>query len=215
MAPSQLFQFRDRHLHPQGRRRSAHARTLPRRGRLRGRARAVDEGRHRPRRGPRLPGECAASSPFFAKKREVREWSPSAGAWMTLGPKATIRDACLCRPLAVSDLLDAAPAHDAVARALVEQDNPVIVEVRRKEREDGVAEGSWPRWRASSRGASAWALTDAERETLVERLGRLGPDASATSCSTRMSLSSPRGSPIPPPAEAEPSPRRVGRAVSR
>jgi hypothetical protein len=111
---------------------------------------------------------------IFVKKGEVGEWSPKEGVWKGLGPKATIRDACLRVPLRVADLLDAARAHDAVARALVEQDNPVIVEVRRREREEGVKSGQLAVLARRFDKRLGRALTDAERATLAERLDRLG-----------------------------------------
>jgi hypothetical protein len=121
---------------------------------------------------------------IFVKKREVREWSRSEGAWKTLGSDAAIRDACLCRPLPVRELLDAAAADDAAARALVEKDNPVIVEVRRKERAEGRRDGLEEGRRDGQLSTLARqferrlgrTLADTERATLGEQLDRLGLD---------------------------------------
>ncbi len=78
---------------------------------------------------------------LFAKKGEVREWSPSLRAWQTLEPEATLDDPALSRPIRVRELLDAAEADDAVARALLAKDNPVLVEARAQSLRDGLREG--------------------------------------------------------------------------
>jgi hypothetical protein len=78
---------------------------------------------------------------IFVKDGEVCEWSARERTWKPLGPNATIHDPCLLGPLPASALLDAAAADDAVARALVDKGNAVIVEVRQAAREDGVKEG--------------------------------------------------------------------------
>jgi hypothetical protein len=65
----------------------------------------------------------------WVKDQQVREWIPAKG-WRLLKVGSQIEDPCLVAPLAVTALLDAAAADDAVAEALVAKGNPVI---RRRE----------------------------------------------------------------------------------
>ncbi|MEM9459535.1 MAG: hypothetical protein AAGF11_35485, partial [Myxococcota bacterium] len=78
---------------------------------------------------------------IFVKKNEVREWSPKLGEWTVLDLDATFTDPTLRRPIKVRALLDAAEADNAVARALVEKDNPVIAEVRDESHRKGIDQG--------------------------------------------------------------------------
>jgi hypothetical protein len=78
---------------------------------------------------------------IFVKKGEISEWSPTEARFVTLDPDAEIEDPTLSRPLPARALLDAAEADDAVARALVTKDNPVIAEVRAEGRAEGLATG--------------------------------------------------------------------------
>ena len=78
---------------------------------------------------------------IFVKKGEVREWSARAGAWTTLDPEGTFSDPTLARPLRVSELVDAAGADDAVARALLAKNNPVLAQAGVEARREGLAEG--------------------------------------------------------------------------
>lgn len=64
---------------------------------------------------------------FIRKPRRVCEWSPESRSWQVLDSDARIEDPCLVMPLAVSALLDAASADDAVAEALLVKQNPVIL----------------------------------------------------------------------------------------
>jgi hypothetical protein len=75
---------------------------------------------------------------IFVKEQRIAEWK---GAWTALGPNGTIRDPVLARPLHVRELLDAAEASNAVARALLAQQNPVLVAVQAESRERGVEVG--------------------------------------------------------------------------
>ena len=76
---------------------------------------------------------------IFVKKGEVAEWS--AGAWMKLDPEGMFSDPTLTRPLRVKELLDAAEADNAVARALLAKNNPVLAEATARSRSEGLAEG--------------------------------------------------------------------------
>ncbi len=78
---------------------------------------------------------------IFVKKGEVREWSASKGDWTVLDPKGTISDSTLARPLRVKDLLDAAEADNAVARALLAKNNPVLHEANARSEERGHKKG--------------------------------------------------------------------------
>jgi RNA polymerase-binding transcription factor DksA len=62
----------------------------------------------------------------------VKEWSPREDRWIDLGDEDEISDPLLWRPVKVRALLDAAEANNQVARALLAQDNPVLIENRRQ-----------------------------------------------------------------------------------
>jgi hypothetical protein len=82
---------------------------------------------------------------IFVKKGEVCEWSGANGEWKKLEPESSFADPTLARPLRVKELLDAAEADNAVARALVAKNNPVLAEMidsgRAAGRTDGLREG--------------------------------------------------------------------------
>ncbi len=76
---------------------------------------------------------------IFVKKGEVAEWL--AGTWKKLDPEGTFSDPTLTRPLRVKELLDAAEADNAVARALLAKNNPVLAEATIQSRNEGRREG--------------------------------------------------------------------------
>ena len=76
---------------------------------------------------------------IFVKKGEVCEWTGKK--WSRLDPDATFSDPTLGRPLCVRDLLEAAEADNAVARALLTKGNPVLVEARKASKEEGRTDG--------------------------------------------------------------------------
>ncbi len=78
---------------------------------------------------------------IFVKKNEVREWSPATSSWITLDAKGMLTDDTLARPIRVKDLLDAAEADNAVARALLAKNNPVLDEAKTRSRKEGRKEG--------------------------------------------------------------------------
>ena len=73
------------------------------------------------------------------------EWSPELGTWALLDPASSIEDRCLAVALPIEDLVHAAKADNAVARALLAKRNPVLVaalaEVEAKARIEGEAKG--------------------------------------------------------------------------
>jgi len=66
---------------------------------------------------------------FVKGPRRVCEWSPKSRRWMPLDAGARIEDPCLVTPLAVSALLDAALADNAVVEALKAKRNPEILKL--------------------------------------------------------------------------------------
>jgi hypothetical protein len=78
---------------------------------------------------------------IFVQKGEVGEWSAKSGGWHKLEPDALFSDPTLAQPFRVRELLDAAEADNAVARALFAKKNPVIVKAQEDSRADGRAEG--------------------------------------------------------------------------
>jgi hypothetical protein len=67
---------------------------------------------------------------FVKGPQRVCEWVPESRTWRTLDRNSLIEDSCLVKPLAVSSLLDAATADNAVVEALAAKGNP---ELRRRE----------------------------------------------------------------------------------
>jgi hypothetical protein len=78
---------------------------------------------------------------FVKGPRRVCEWSPASRRWMPLGAGARIEDPCLVTPLAVSALLDAALADDAVVEALKAKRNPEILKLEAAAEARGEAKG--------------------------------------------------------------------------
>ena len=66
---------------------------------------------------------------FVKGPRRVCEWSPKSRRWMPLDAGTRIEDPCLVTPLAVSALLDAALADNAVVEALKAKRNPEILKL--------------------------------------------------------------------------------------
>jgi hypothetical protein len=78
---------------------------------------------------------------IFVKKGEVCEWSAKNGTWQTLDPEGTFSDPTLARPLRVKELVDAAESDNAVARALLAKDNPVLAAAKTLSRAEGEKKG--------------------------------------------------------------------------
>jgi flagellar biosynthesis/type III secretory pathway protein FliH len=78
----------------------------------------------------------------FVKTGQVCRWSREKGNWQALDLDGVFEDPCLSRPLRLRALLDAAEADDAVARALVEKQNPVIEAVKNEGKQQGIALGT-------------------------------------------------------------------------
>jgi hypothetical protein len=111
---------------------------------------------------------------IFVKKGEVHEWAGKE--WRPLSRDAAITDPTLSLPIGVTALLDAAEADDAVARALVEKNNPVIAEVRAGGLKEGLREGQLRTLERQFEKRLGRPLSPEERATLGERVERLGND---------------------------------------
>jgi hypothetical protein len=66
------------------------------------------------------------------KAGPVREWQARENCWIEMHPEAEIDDDCLMQPVKVKALIDATEASNQVARALLAQNNPVLVEERQR-----------------------------------------------------------------------------------
>jgi len=77
---------------------------------------------------------------FVKGPRRVCEWSPESRRWTLLDAGARIEDPCLVTPLAVSALLDAALADNAVVEALKAKRNPEILKLEAAAEARGTAE---------------------------------------------------------------------------
>jgi hypothetical protein len=79
---------------------------------------------------------------IFVKTGEVKEWSARTMEWQALSGDSTIEDErCLRKALPVKAVLNAVEADRAVARALVEKRNPVLVDLEAKSKADGYEQG--------------------------------------------------------------------------
>jgi hypothetical protein len=78
---------------------------------------------------------------FVKGPRRVCEWSPKSRRWLPLDAGARIEDPCLVAPLAVSALLDAALADNAVVEALKAKRNPEILKLEAAAKAEGKTEG--------------------------------------------------------------------------
>jgi Uma2 family endonuclease len=74
-------------------------------------------------------------------RSRVMEWLVALGTWSMLQAGTYIDDRSLAVPLPIDELVRAGKADDAVARALIDNGNPVIAEVRAQERAAGRQEG--------------------------------------------------------------------------
>jgi Uma2 family endonuclease len=79
------------------------------------------------------------------ERNRAMEWSGGLGAWRRLDIAACIEDPVLAVGLAIEPLVKAAIVDDAIARALIAKNNPVIAAEKasswRRGHEEGLAEG--------------------------------------------------------------------------
>jgi Uma2 family endonuclease len=75
------------------------------------------------------------------ERKRALEWSLETRAWEILPGDGAIEDRALVLPLPIRDLVEAAKADDAVARALIAKNNPVIVSAVNEGKADGKVEG--------------------------------------------------------------------------
>ena len=71
----------------------------------------------------------------------VKEWSAGDEDWIDLARDSYITDRCLRSPVKVRALIEAVEADNAVARALIDRDNPVIVELKANSYSEGKSDG--------------------------------------------------------------------------
>ena len=77
----------------------------------------------------------------FVKGSRFSEWDPESRSWRPLEAGSSIEDRCLVMPLAVSALLDAALADNAVAEALIAKGNATIRNLEATAEARGEAKG--------------------------------------------------------------------------
>jgi flagellar biosynthesis/type III secretory pathway protein FliH len=75
------------------------------------------------------------------ERSRALEWSASREAWQLRELGASIEDPVLAAPLPIEPLVKAAIVDDAIARALVAKNNPVIAAEKADSRRKGQAEG--------------------------------------------------------------------------
>lgn len=75
-------------------------------------------------------------------RRRALEWSRKTKGWQILAPSDVIEDPALAVPLPVRELVSAAKGDDAVARALLAKQNPVLATAMDSARRDAKAEGT-------------------------------------------------------------------------
>jgi hypothetical protein len=102
------------------------------------------------------------------KAGPVREWLASEGSWLELHPETEIDDPCLVQPIRVKALIDATEASNQVARALLAQNNPVLVAARQRALEARDAEHARAREARDAEHARALEARDAEHARALE-----------------------------------------------
>ena len=128
------------------------------------------------------------------ERSRALEWSAAPGTWSVLDLAGHIEDPVLDVPVSIDDLVHAAKADDAMARALIVKHNPVIEAVRKQDRAEGRAEG-----KAEGRAESVLAVLalrnlevdDPARARILDEqdLARLGRWlARAMTCATAAEL---------------------------
>lgn len=75
------------------------------------------------------------------ERHRVLEWSAALASWTELDAAGHIEDPALDAPLPINDMIHAAKADDAIARALILRHNPVIEQMRASDRAEGRAMG--------------------------------------------------------------------------
>jgi Uma2 family endonuclease len=75
------------------------------------------------------------------ERERALEWSCSLGTWSVLDTSGYIEDPALVVPLPISALVHAAKTDDAIARALLTKQNPVLEATRAQDRITARAEG--------------------------------------------------------------------------
>lgn len=76
------------------------------------------------------------------RHRRLLEWREAADDWGILSADAKIEDRVFAAPLCARDVVEAADTDDAVARALLAKENPVLVEREARARAEGLAAGA-------------------------------------------------------------------------
>lgn len=104
------------------------------------------------------------------ERKRGLEWSTSTGSWEILQTTRVIEDPCLVAPLPVRDLVEAAKSDDAVARALLAKQNPVIAEAVNKAKAEAKAEAVLEVLRARSVAVNAEAETRIRRSRNLDEL---------------------------------------------
>jgi hypothetical protein len=109
---------------------------------------------------------------IFVKKGEVCEWSRERNDWVVLDPSGEIEDPALVQPIPIRALLDRAAADDAVARALLIKQNPVLMASAAKARDEGHAQGVAQMSRKAVEGLCLLLAIpfDPERRALLQAL---------------------------------------------
>ncbi len=75
------------------------------------------------------------------ERSRVLEWAPALATWSVLDPSGCIVDPALEVSLPIASLISAARTDDAVARALLAKNNPVLAAARAHDHEQGKVDG--------------------------------------------------------------------------
>lgn len=110
------------------------------------------------------------------ERKRGLEWSRRTEAWEILAHDAIIEDPALALPLPVRDLVSAAKADDAVARALLAKKNPVLTSALKSARSAGKKEGR------------KVGKAEGKAEAVLAVLAARGVDVDAPTCAAILSM---------------------------
>jgi Uma2 family endonuclease len=117
------------------------------------------------------------------ERSRAMEWSGGLEAWRRLDLAACIEDPVLAVGLAIEPLVKAAIMDDAVARALIAKNNPVIAaekaDSRRKGREEGRQEGRAEGREQGRQEGREQGLVEAMQRSLLQLLAARGTSLEA------------------------------------
>jgi hypothetical protein len=110
----------------------------------------------------------------LVKQGRLLEWSRAIDGWATVPKTSSIHDPCLVRPLPVAALLDATPADNEMAEALLVKRPPAIRRALSESKAKGYREGKAEGHAAGYREGKVLARTQAKAKAVLTVLHARG-----------------------------------------